>query len=100
MKPSRRAREASTAGAQVSTIERTTRVEVIEQSGKDDGFDPDSGWRSAAVERQYAHAAIDLLRRLRPELGADVALSLDMWPLATPSLVRWTEHRVAGTPCT
>jgi hypothetical protein len=61
----------------------------------DAGFDPDSGWRSGSVERQYARRAIDLLRRLQAELGADVTVSLDLWPLADASLVRWVEHRVS-----
>jgi hypothetical protein len=61
----------------------------------DAGFDPDSGWRSGSVEQQYAQAAIDLLRRLQSELGADVAVSLDMWPLSSASLIRWIEHRVS-----
>lgn len=59
----------------------------------DTGFDPDSGWRSGSVEQQYARTAVDLLRRLRSSLEADV--TLDMWPLATPSLIRWIEHRTA-----
>jgi hypothetical protein len=58
-------------------------------------FDPDSGWRSGSAEQQYARVAVDLLRRLQSELGADVALSLDAWPLSNASLVRWVEHRVA-----
>lgn len=61
----------------------------------DTGFDPDSGWRGDAVERQYAHQAIDLLRRLRSALDADAEVTLDLWPLSTPSLIRWTEHRLA-----
>jgi hypothetical protein len=61
----------------------------------DAGFDPDSGWRDGSVERQYAHAAVDLLRRLRSQLGADVEVSLDMWPLSDASLIRWVEHRVS-----
>jgi hypothetical protein len=59
----------------------------------DTGYDPDSGWRSDSIEQQYAHQAIDLLRRLESTLEADVTVTLDLWPLATPSLIRWTEHR-------
>jgi hypothetical protein len=58
-------------------------------------YDPDSGWRSGSAEERYARAAIDLLRRLPGELGPDVALAIDLWPLSTPSLIRWTEHRIA-----
>ena len=61
----------------------------------DADFDPDSGWRSGSVEQQYARTAIDLLRRLQSQLGADVAVSLDMWPLSDASLIRWVEHRVS-----
>jgi hypothetical protein len=64
----------------------------------DADFDPDAGWRDASAEQNYARTATDLLRRLQLQLAPDVAVSLDLWPLSTPSLIRRTEHRLRHHP--
>jgi hypothetical protein len=63
------------------------------QASFDTSFDPDTGWRDDAAEQRYADTAADLLRRLRSALGPDAEVTLDLWPLTTPSLIRRLGHR-------
>ena len=56
-------------------------------------FHRDGGWHTAEAEACYARAAPDLLHRLRRELGADVHVTLDAWPVSAPELVAWLRHR-------
>jgi hypothetical protein len=44
-------------------------------------FHWDSGWRTAEAEERYAREAVALLDRLCRELGGDVQVELDTWPV-------------------
>ena len=53
----------------------------------------DHGWRHAEAEARYARAAPELLHRLRRELGPDVQVTLDTWPVSDLDLVAWLRQR-------
>jgi hypothetical protein len=61
-------------------------------------FHWDHGWRTPEAEARYARAAPQLLHRLRRELGPDVHVTLDIWPVSDPELVAWVNAATSSHP--
>jgi hypothetical protein len=59
----------------------------------EDEFHWDRGWRTLEAEARYALAGLELLHRLRRELGPAVHVTLNAWPVTDPELIAWPKHR-------
>jgi hypothetical protein len=63
-------------------------------------FHWDRGWRTPEAEAHYARAAPGLLLRLNQELGPDVHVTVDTWPVSDTQLVAWLGHHAGSAPGT
>lgn len=60
----------------------------------DADFHWETGWRTPAAQERHAREAAALVRRLRAEVGPDVEVELDTWPVSDTRLKKWLERRM------
>src|SRR5690242_18808889 len=65
----------------------------------DQRFNWDLGWREAGDDARYAEQIVDVLFRLRRELGDAWTVELDLWPVTDEAtLGRLRRQRILGPP--